>query len=175
VVIPSGLVVLNLAILFLVVIPVYWPAPGSYRISSEINVPPKIPAGELVQGAEFAQSFQSQCARLSHVQLFLGTYDRVNQESVRFRLVDEETDRVVREQVVVAETIVDQSWYTFSFEPAANSLGKRYILVLNSPASQPGDAITVYRSQLDRYDDGEAYVNGEEIPSDLAFRSSCSY
>jgi hypothetical protein len=142
--------------------------------SPEDIISPDIPSGELVKGVKFSQTFESQCAGLNQLELYLGTYGRVNTSSVIFRLTDLEDHQRVFEQVVAGTDIRDDKWHRLFFEPLLDSRGRHYRIVLLSPDGQEGDAITIWRSQTDTYLGGEAFTNDRPVNADLVFRYSCS-
>lgn len=174
-ILPVSLFLLNAFVLLAIVFPVYWPAPQEYLIAPDVNIPPKVPAGELATNMEFSQSFRSRCSGLSRVQLFLGVTDPTNTPPIFYRLIDSESKEMLYEKKITVSEIQDRAWSTFDFPPVTHSAGREYLISLVSPDDRPGSAITVYRSQLDRYEEGTAFINGEAIPSDLAFRYFCSY
>jgi hypothetical protein len=69
---------------------------------------------------------------------------------------------------------VDDEWQDFVFKSLSDSRGKHYRITLISADGQPGNAITVWRSQTDVFPNGEALVNGTPISADLVFRYGCA-
>ena len=138
------------------------------------NVSPEVPVGELVKGTKVIQTFVSQCSGFNRVELYFGAYGRVNTHPVILRVTDTVTKDTFYEQVIPGPEIADNQWLELAFEPRPDSMGKQYRISVHSPESQPGDAVTLWRSQGDVYPDGEALINRQPIHADLAFRYGCA-
>ncbi len=165
------LVGVNLWSLFGIYLPTY---SAKVYIPREGLAPADVPAGEIVKDTRFTQTFTSDCAGLNEIELFLATYARTNTSSVGFRVRDLRTQQRITEQVIPAEGIGNNQWHKFEFAPQADSQGKSYRITLFSPDAHPGNAITVWRSAKDRYAGGEAFINGQPIGADWAFRYRCN-
>jgi hypothetical protein len=138
------------------------------------NIPPQVPTGELVQGTRFTQTFVSECAGMSRLDLYLASYARDNSSSVAIRLTDTETHQRVFERVISGSDIADDEWHKFAFEPVSDSKGKQYRVVMIGLDGQPGNAITIWRSQADVFPGGKASTNDIPIDADLVFQYGCS-
>jgi hypothetical protein len=137
------------------------------------NIIPQIPVGEVTIGARMAQLFTSQCAGLNRVGLYMATYARDNTGRVAFRLTETASQQRVWEFTMPAGDIADDEWRDIDFAPLKDSEGKQYRLTVLSPDGEPGNAITVWRSQTDVFPNGEALVDGKPINADLIFRYGC--
>lgn len=145
------------------------------RLYAEPSIPAEAAVGELTQNIVVSQTFISRCKQLSRFDLQFATQGREHiQQPVVVRLTDMETGQQVYEETISISEINDNGWRQFLFEPLPHSAGKTYRISLFAPNSQPGEAITLWRSQTDAYPGGEAFVNDSPIHSDLAFRYGCA-
>jgi hypothetical protein len=138
------------------------------------NISPQVPTGELVRGTRFTQTFVSECAGMSRLDLYLATYARDNSSSVTIRLTDTETHHRVFERIISGSDIADDQWHKFAFEPVPDSKYKQYRIVMIGLDGQPGNAITIWRSTADVILGGETFINDIPIDADLVFRYGCS-
>lgn len=138
------------------------------------EIPSEVPTGELVQGVQFSQSFVSACPRLADIDLYFATYARVNTHPVTIQLIERDSGRILFNQTIDSQTIGDNAWRNFPITPIADSAGKTYLITLTSPESQPGNAVSIWRSKADIYPGGEAAVNSIPINADLVFRYHCN-
>lgn len=76
----------------------------------------------------------------------------------------------VRSVRASAQDIQDSSYHRFEFEPITDAAGKTFYVFLDSPTSQPGDAITV-RFANDDVLPGEMVKDDQVLPGrDIAYR-----
>jgi hypothetical protein len=151
-----------------------WQAPRILRGPLATGaVPAGVPMGELVDGREFQQTFVSMCGNLRGIELLTATYARTNSHPVIVRLRDTTTGQFVLEQTLPSATIPNNGWLKFAFAPLPDSLGRTFLITVESPKSMPGDAITVWRSKTDMYPKGQAAINGNSVTADLAFGYDC--
>jgi hypothetical protein len=130
------------------------------------------PVGEITSGVAIEQSFLATRDYLTQVDINMATYVRDNSPDLVFELVDE-NGVTVRRVEVRPETIIDNQFHAFRFEPIADSTGEQYIARLTSPDGQIGDAFTAWAGDCDCYPGGALFVNGVEQPdSELAMRAS---
>jgi hypothetical protein len=64
--------------------------------------------------------------------------------------------------------------YPLYFAPVPDSQDRRYVVTVTASGGTPGDTVIVLGSTADAYRDGEARIDGQPIPGDLAFRYGCS-
>jgi hypothetical protein len=88
-------------------------------------------------------------------------------------LTETASQQRVWEFTMPAGDIADDEWRDIDFAPLKDSEGKQYRLTVLSPDGEPGNAITVWRSQTDVFPNGEALVDGKPINADLIFRYGC--
>lgn len=124
------------------------------------------------------QSFIAPRSNLNRVDVLLQTYNRQNTRDVTMRLLeippnsDNLGDASERFSLSFnAVTVGDQEWHTFSFPAIVDSEGKTFAVILQSPTSEPGNAITVGGIDKDVYPSGSAFLGSAPIPVDIAFRA----
>lgn len=133
--------------------------------------------GELLPGGRVGQAFVAEWDGLSAISVYIGTFGRVNTSTLVFRLrshAHAEEEEIVT-QAVDADTLDDNSMYSFEFPAIRDSQGRRYTFLLEAPDAEPGNAITLYGTEQDVYADGAAIlegVNGEGDVQDLLFRAT---
>jgi hypothetical protein len=124
------------------------------------------------------QSFIAPRNHLNRVDLFFQTYGRKNSRDVTLRLLEISAgaENILQGPEIFSITfnaamVRDQSWRTFTFPEVANSAGKSYLIILQSPRAVPGDAITVGGIDKDIYGPGSAFLGSVQIPADINFRA----
>lgn len=66
----------------------------------------------------------------------------------------------------------DAGMYTFRFKPLANSKHRRFYLELEAPSLVSTTAVSARMTEIDRYKDGTAFINGRaRADADLGFQS----
>lgn len=130
------------------------------------------PVGEIYGSQTVGQTFVSHENGLSRIDVLLATYARKNTHLVTFRLKESpDAARDIATITINAAKIKDNVFHQFKFAPIIDSKGKSYFFVLESPQSVPGDAITIWHSPDDVYDEGTLHINGQATGGDLAFRT----
>lgn len=142
----------------------------------ERSIPREEPMGEITDQVTIAQEFVSEChGTITETKLLLATYRRINTHPVLVRLIDMTNNRIIAEHSFSAQSVADNSWYSISIPPLSGSLGKIYQIIVSSPESVSGNAITIWGSENgNHYPDGHALVNGKRIGSDLNFQYECN-
>ena len=62
-------------------------------------------------------------------------------------------------------------WKDFTFAPLPDSAGQLYYFYLESPASTPDNAMSIGGIEGDAYPNGTAFIDGQPVRADGAFRS----
>jgi hypothetical protein len=70
---------------------------------------------------------------------------------------------------VNAKDIIDNEWETFTWEPISGSAGQDFYVLIESPTSVPGNAVTVRYTDID-VRPGQFYLNGQPKAGDIAYR-----
>jgi hypothetical protein len=125
-----------------------------------------------------SQSFVAPRPNLNRLDIMFQTYGRPNTADVTLRLLEIPTAAAfsldgpeIFRAAFNAAAVSDQSWRSFSFAPVANSAGKAYLIVLESPQSTDGNAITVGGIERNSYLPGTAFLGPIPVPADITFRS----
>ncbi len=149
---------------------------GHVHLSDNLQSQCSRPVGEIYGSHTVGQTFVSHQARLSRVDVLLATYARKNTQPLIFHLKSSPSspDDIVT-ITVDAIAIKDNAYHRFSFSPLLDSKGKSYYFFLESPQSEPGNAITVWHSPYDAYAEGRLYIDGQPREGDLAFRTYYDY
>jgi hypothetical protein len=134
---------------------------------------------ELIGGTKIIQSFVTD-GRICGIDLFFGTFMRTNTKEVVVHVRD---DIEGREDLVTkrisAASIKDNVWERLSFPPVKSEKSNLYYLVIESPQSVPGNAVTLGVSDDNPYPDGNLilYNTGNSVGgidprpmTDIAFR-----
>jgi len=141
-------------------------SPGSV-LSQEIA---GVPAGEIYGAIKIGQSFISPANGLYRIDISLATYARENDREVIFHLRrTPEGEDLVTIRFNAAQ-VEDNSFYRFEFPSIANSAGQSFYFFLESPDSEPGNAITIWGVVRNVYNEGKAYRNHRPTGGELAFR-----
>ncbi len=101
--------------------------------------------GELVADVEAGQLVPVEKDGWRRVDIALATFSgRLNTKDVYLHIREDiDAARDIRTIEVHAREVQDEAWHTFVFDPIPDSKGKTYYVALTSPASLPGDAVTV--------------------------------
>lgn len=95
---------------------------------------------------------------------------RVNNRDVILELYEGGSDDPVRESIINAAEMHDNSHVLFEFPVVDEALGSCYRFSVASPESEPGNAITLRYDPDDQYPDGEAIINGEQRDGEIVFQ-----
>jgi hypothetical protein len=125
-----------------------------------------------------SQTFIAPRNHLQRIDILFQTYQRQNTQDVNFRLLEFPPGSPQPAQgtellnfTFNAATLQDQTWRAFTFPPISDSAGKQYALVIQSPESSPGNAITVGGIEWDAYEPGTAFLGPTPLQADIAFRA----
>lgn len=115
--------------------------------------------GELTQDSAIGQTFVAKGKNVSDIAIKFATYSgRTNTENVVMSLYTWEPFEKVREVTVPAANLNDNQLYRFSFDPIADAAGRTFFVVVTSPTSTKGNAVTVDIHGQDPYIDGTAFI-----------------
>jgi hypothetical protein len=130
------------------------------------------PAGPLIAGHSFGQTFVAEHDGMSKVELMVATYAaKLPAGEVILHLCQyPNIQNQIASATVPATTIKDNSYIALQFAPIRNSSGKTYYLYVETHNIPPKYALTVWRSNGDVYPDGHFLVDGQPQTSDTCFR-----
>lgn len=135
---------------------------------SEVNK--YVPIGEILADITIEQSFISPKENLSSISIQFATYNRSFQQGVlQFELIGEE-GKVIRSQEIKLSDLVDNKYYSVSFEPIKESQNKYYKFRISTNDTKSGNAPTIWSTTTKVYKDGVYYNNGAEQDSTLMFK-----
>jgi hypothetical protein len=130
--------------------------------------------GELIIG----QSFLAPRDDLNRIDIMVQTYRRRNTHDVTLRLLEVLEGAgnpleglEVYQTAFNASTVRDQAWLTFRLPQISDSGGKRYLIALQSPESDDGNAITVGGIEQNVYLPGSAFLGPTPVLADITFRT----
>jgi hypothetical protein len=124
-----------------------------------------------------SQSFVAPRDGLNRIDIFFQTYQRKNTHDINLRLLEVGDSENPLHGVELfsttfnAATVSDQSWRTFTFSPIPDSAEKIYLISLQSPESEDGNAITVGGIERNSYLPGSAFLGPVPLEADITFRS----
>jgi len=134
--------------------------------------PNAVPSPLIQGGTEVGQTFIAPSDGLGRIDVLLGTYARLNNQDIVFRLWEGGPgQRLVAKSIFNAADAADNLYRAFIFEPIRKSGGKMYTFVLSSPSSTRNNSLSAWMNAADVYPEGEALLNGLPIPGDLTFRT----
>ena len=125
---------------------------------------------ELISGRAYGQTFVCRDNNLYRIDLGTATYGRVNTNPVVFHLRSSPqalTD--ILSVTLSGPDVQNERPTSILFAPLPDSRGETFYFYIESPGATPGNAVTVYASEHDRYPEGTAYRDGEPETGDLAF------
>jgi len=119
---------------------------------NNVNLNPIIlPIGEITSDIVIKQTFKANYNNLAEISIFFATYcDRNNTGIIKLQLFNE-NDVLINENQLRADTLKDNSYTDYIFESIIDSQGKYYSIVITSPDSTPGNAVTIYKTNSDEY------------------------
>lgn len=125
---------------------------------------------ELIGGTSFGQSFISVSNNLYRIDLSTATFSRVNTAPVIFSLKNNPQDTTTIFSIEIpGPDIQNERPTSIEFPLILDSASKSFYFTIESPESNPGNAITVYANEQDQYSDGSAYRNNQVVGGDLVF------
>ncbi len=133
---------------------------GVSTIDEMINRHTDVPTPEITGDVRISQTFVASDDDLTEVQVFLGTYIRVNTVPLVLTVTDG-SGRAVRTINADPATIYDNAYHPFIFDPIPDSRGKTYTATISSPTATPGNAFAAWLGNCDCYPGGLLSVNGQ--------------
>lgn len=117
-------------------------------------------SGELTGTSAIGQTITAQKNNLSGIGVLIATYSgRNNTHPVILHLRNSvQAGNDIRTVSVPASKFGDNQFYNFLFKPIADSKGKMYFFVVDSPESIKGNAIAIDLNNKDMYNHGTGYI-----------------
>lgn len=126
--------------------------------------------GEIYGPIAMGQSFICPRNGLYRIDILLATYNRRNDRDVIFHLRHApEGDDLVTIGFNASE-VEDNAFFPFTFPAIPDSRGQEFYLFLESPDSEPGNAITLWGVTENVYPEGRSYRKHRPAGGEVAFR-----
>ena len=129
-----------------------------------------VPVGEIYGEKKIGQTFFCDKDEMDRIDVLLATYARINSGKIIFHLREKNENNDIRTITIDAKYVKDTKYHQFIFEPIENSKNTSYEFYLTSPDSSPGNAVTIWSTQENSYDGGDATINDRPINGDLNFK-----
>lgn len=144
-----------------------WPSLDGPVLSQEIA---RVAGGEIYGPITMGQSLICPRNGLYRIDILLATYNRRNDRDLVFHLrhAPGEDDLVTIR--FNASEVEDNSFFPLTFPPIPDSGGQNFYFFLESPDSEPGNAITVWGVTENVYPEGRSYRNHRRAGGEVAFR-----
>jgi hypothetical protein len=131
-----------------------------------------VPAGEIYGEKKIGQTFKAGYDDLCALEVLMANYARKVTGEIIFHFKREAVDSEdLFQKKVDAGRIKDNRYFRFELPDLESSRGKEYYFYLEAPEAEPGNALTVWANDEDKYFEGEKIVNGEAAQGDLIFRT----
>lgn len=122
------------------------------------SVPAAKSSPEITAGHPLAQTFVPRADNLARVEVLAEAFDRTNTPSLTFSVFEDGADEALRTAVIEADHVLDGKPITVRFEPIADSEGKSYRLLIESPEGEPGNAFGAWISDCDCNPNGTLFL-----------------
>ena len=100
--------------------------------------------GEILPDNNLEFSFTSVDNNLSSIRLLPANYNRANDCTIYINISDEIGNIEIKNKILSCKELLDKSFLEVTFPSIKNSLGKDYTVIISSPDSNVGNAITFY-------------------------------
>ncbi|MNW42155.1 hypothetical protein D3C74_193180 [compost metagenome] len=140
----------------------------SYYVIDASQIDSEVPIGEITEEVIVEQTFIAQADNLSSIQIYFGTYNRLNTSNIEVILTN--GSQTYLSEKISVENIKDNSFHKFDFTRITDSKGKKYSLIIKSDG-KPGNSVTIWSTRSSAYDNGELFINNIRINSDLKFQT----
>lgn len=167
---------MNGFILRKIIIPAYW-SPVGNAVLADVGLPDTLmnggPLGPLTQTHLFTQSFVAKHNNLSGADIEVAAYGGgIAHGFLKLSIADHEGGEPFAYREIPASVIPGCCVYEhIDFPPQPASAGKKYFLSLSTREVQLPDAITVFLSSGNVYEDGEAFLDGKGLGRDTSFHT----
>lgn len=131
-----------------------------------------VPAGEIYGEKKIGQTFKAEYDDLCALDVLMANYARKVTGEIIFhfkRKVGDSED--LFQKKVDAGKIKDNRYFRYKLPDLEDSKGKEYYFYFEAPEAKPGNALTVWANDEDKYFEGEKIVNGVTAQGDLIFRT----
>ena len=145
----------------------------AYNYITDINQSSKQEiVGGIMSDFKIGQKFRCRYPNLESISLIFGTYTRVNEHKLKFKLFDSLTDDLIVEQDIDASILVDNVWFEISFKPILNSEGRYFYFYLESDSATPSNCVTLFKDDS-VLNCGEIWNDGITVDGSIAMKTRC--
>ena len=115
--------------------------------------------------SQATQTFYGEYDYLKEIDVRFGTFQRSNQCNVLISLYDDNKKVIVKDKID-GQTLKDDEFYKFVFNPIKNSKGVKYTLKIQSDGNK-SNSIAVFAPKDDEYSKGKLTIANKDVSSDL--------
>ena len=164
---------MNVAVLGGTILPAYWRFPYDYPLRTDVYISAaemQRPAGPLLPGVRYAQSFVAHQQNLTKVEVEFATFSRrIAAGLLKMGLRQTLDGEDIASWTIPANTIRDNAFVGLSFPAIPDSKGKTYYIEFE--IRDPSQPITVWLSSGNVYAEGSFFVDGQAKSQDTCFRT----
>lgn len=106
---------------------------------------------EIYKGEKISTQFVAKDDRMGIVSVRFDTFSKINDDTLIFRIKERGQNNWYYENVYKVDQFQDDQFFTFGFPIIENSLGKEYIVELESQYGTPGNAVAVSSIEPDLF------------------------
>ncbi|OGL42826.1 MAG: hypothetical protein A2161_04810 [Candidatus Schekmanbacteria bacterium RBG_13_48_7] len=129
------------------------------------------PLKEIIGNDLIEQTFISHVPNLGKFDILPGTFHRRNNSSLHIEISDDVTKKVIRELIIMNSDLQDTQFYSVDFTPIKESNNRSYRISIKSPDGRAGNAVTLWYSPENIYDEGSLRTSFKVVEGDLFFRT----
>lgn len=128
--------------------------------------------GEITDGIKIKQTFKVDDG-INRIAIKFSTYNRKNKGSLEVTLLNKTSKEKIQFWQENISKIKDNDYHEFILDnPIRDTKGMEFELEIKSKGCKEGNAITIYSSRMDQYEDGKLFINDKEEMKDITFRIS---
>jgi len=129
------------------------------------------PVGEIYGEKKIGQTFTAAYDDLLAVDVLMANYRRKVTGEIIFHLKEVGASNSSFQTIVDTKRIKDNHYFRYKFPEIEDSKGKSYYFYFEAPKAKPGNALTIWANDEDKYFEGEKIVNGKPAEGDLVFKT----
>jgi hypothetical protein len=131
-----------------------------------------IPAGEIYGEKKIGQTFKAEYDDLMALDILMANYAREVTGEIIFHFKrNKDAAEDLFKKALNAERIKDNHYFRYMLPEIEDSKGKKYYFYFEAPQAKPGNALTIWANDKDKYFEGEKIINGVAAQGDLIFKT----
>lgn len=135
----------------------------TYRISGN--------CGEIREGDVIEQNiYIYQDAVINEISLFIATYNRINRCHLKLSMLDKESGEVEELAYDSCRNFKDNAYHRFKIQPYEVKEGHKYVLIIESPDGEQGNAITIGYGEPVMSRSFKIKVKNQEVKNTIAMK-----